>query len=282
VSVTVAQALAEGRKRLGRSATPALDARVLLEHVTRLDRASLIARDRELLTEEQVEALDAALARRTSGEPVAYITGRQEFFGREFKVGPEVLIPRPETEMLIDAALSAGASRILDLGTGSGCLLVTALAELRHARGVGIDRSRAALDVAEDNAARLGVADRADFVELSFADAIVGLGEEPFDLILANPPYISKGETLPDSVTHFEPHLALFSGEDGLEAHREVASVIAALLGENGSAFIEIGHDQAGTARAVYGERLQDRNVQTKKDGAGLARMVAVGPRARL
>jgi release factor glutamine methyltransferase len=278
---TVAEALAWARGVLTGSPTPALDARVLLEKASGLDRAALIASDREPLGSAVAAQFADLVARRGEGAPVAYLVGQQDFYGRPFRVGPGALIPRPETEMLIDAALSGEASAVLDMGTGSGCLLVTYLAECGDAEGIGIDLSEEALGYARDNAESHGVADRSTFRLMSFAEAPSAL-EGPFDLILANPPYISAGTALPVSVAQYEPASALYSGSDGLDAHREVAEAIAQLLDEEGRAFIEIGHDQGETAAAVYQTALEGRSVQTKKDAAGLARMVAVGPKARL
>ncbi|MCQ8185126.1 peptide chain release factor N(5)-glutamine methyltransferase [Parvularcula maris] len=275
---TYAHALARGARRLKVSPTAQLDARVLLSEASGLDRAQLIAADREAVPEAVLTRYAELLRRRREGEPVAYITGRQEFYGRPFAVNPSVLIPRPESEMLVEAALAAHPQRVLDLGTGSGCLLLSALSELPRAEGVGTDVSREALSTAERNRTALRLDGRARFELLSFADTPLSMGTELFDVILANPPYIAEGDEQAAGAARFEPHSALFSGEDGLEAHREVAQVIARLLHPSGSAFIEIGYDQGESAEAIYKEALPGRSVLTKKDHAGYPRMVAVTP----
>lgn len=279
---TFADALARGRRRLKESPTPELDARILLSLASGHDHASLIANDREEVPEDVLERFAALLTRRRAGEPVAYITGRQEFWSRDFSVGPGVLIPRPETEMLIEAAEKLHVETILDLGTGSGCLLITALLEHPRAKGIGIDVSGEALQIAERNRQLLRVAERSELMSMRFADAPMMLRGQLFDLILANPPYIPEGADLPVSVKGFEPASALTSGEDGLEAHREVATAIAHLLAPSGSAFIEIGHDQGESAEAIYKDALFGKDVRTHLDAAGHPRMVAVRPKGAL
>ncbi len=273
-----AEALEEAREALSDSPTAALDARILMEEASGLGRADIIAADRDYIGEQVAVAFISLLNRRRKGEPVAYITGRQEFYGRNFTVGPQVLIPRPETEMLIDAAAHLRPQRILDLGTGSGCLLLTALKEKPGAEGVGIDASRDALQFAERNASGLGLSSRATFMRLRFDEAGLALGGRLFDLILANPPYIDPAQELAPNVKDFEPEMALFADEGGLAAHREVAGLVARCLAPSGSAFIEIGHDQGETAAGIYAQALPGRTVGTKKDLAGLPRMVAIAP----
>lgn len=275
---TFAEALEEGRQALSDSPTSALDARLLLEEASGLSRADLIGADRDYIGETIAEAFLTLVNRRRKGEPVAYILGTQEFYGRDFAVGPGVLIPRPETEMLIDAAQGLHPQRILDLGTGSGCLLGTALKEAPNATGVGIDASAEALRYAERNLSALSVADRAELKLLRFEDAAFGLGQGLFDLILANPPYINPADELPVSVQDFEPNEALFAAEQGLAAHREIAQIMARFLTPTGSAFVEIGHDQGETAEEIFTRALPGRTVRTKKDLAGLPRMVAITP----
>ena len=279
-SVTIAAALAAARRQLADSPTAALDSRLLMEAATGLDHAGLIGAGREPLQEGAAHRFAGLLARRSSGEPMAYILGRQEFYGRDFRTAPGVLIPRPETEMLVDAALELEPKprSILDLGTGSGCLLLTALAELDGARGLGIDICDDALAIAAANRAALGLDERAKLRRLGFSDAASALAPTHFDLVLANPPYIREGTELPRSVAAFEPAAALFAGADGLDAHRQVARVIASRLAPGGSAFVEIGHDQGQSASEVYAEALAHRSVGTHRDAAGQARMVAVGP----
>ncbi|MEM9810351.1 MAG: peptide chain release factor N(5)-glutamine methyltransferase [Pseudomonadota bacterium] len=270
-----AEALAAARAALSGSPTAALDARVLLGCAAGLDRAQLIARERDAIGDLAADYA-ALVDRRAAGEPVAYITGEQEFFGLPFKVNPDVLIPRPESEMLVEAAIAAKPSAFLDLGTGSGCLLIAALNALPQAAGLGIDISDAALGIAQANAQHLGVEGRAQWLRTTFRQVATELTHGPFDVILANPPYIPEGTDLPQSVQGFEPHSALFSGRDGLQAHHEVAQVIAAKLKNSGAAFIEIGSDQGEAASELYSAALPHHHVSLHRDGAGLPRMLAV------
>jgi release factor glutamine methyltransferase len=195
----------------------------------------------------------ALLDRRLGHEPVAYILGRQEFFGLEFRVGPEVLIPRADSEVLVERALDRPAARrVLDCGTGSGALLLAVLANLPQATGVGIDRSAAALAVARDNARALGLADRAAMLEADWDrpgwTQVLG---PPFDLILANPPYVEAGAALAPSVAAHEPAGALFAGAEGLDAYRVLIPQLPGLLAPEGAALVEIGHAQAGAVSAI-------------------------------
>ncbi len=279
--MTVAEALAHARVLLSESPTADLDARVLLEAVTGKERAALIAQDHEPIG-DFAEPFNEALARRKRGEPIAYITERQEFFGLTFAVGPDVLIPRPESEMLVEAGIRANPKRILDLGTGSGCLLIASLHALPEAAGAGIDASPEAIALAFENSEALLEGDRAEWFLASFSEASELFDGEDFDLILANPPYISEGAKLQKSVEEFEPHMALFSGSDGLTAHREVAIAIGALLSGSGHAYVEIGSDQGADALNVYAQALAGRSVTLHQDHAGLDRMVAITPKPGL
>ncbi|NRA31476.1 MAG: peptide chain release factor N(5)-glutamine methyltransferase [Parvularculaceae bacterium] len=277
---SLAEALAWARQELSGTdtSTPDLDARLLLQEATGKDRAELIATEFDPIG-AATDQLAAFIARRRAGEPVAYILGRQDFWDYTFEVGPGVLIPRPETEMLVEAALASETppTRVLDLGTGSGCLLLTVLADLPIATGIGIDASDEALAIAGRNREALQLTDRADLQIARFADAAEQL-DQGFDLILANPPYIPDATELPKSVAGYEPDMALYSGADGLTAHRECAAIMAQFLTPGGSAFIEIGHDQGTSAEAIYAAAMPNRPVQTRLDAARLPRMVAVGP----
>ncbi len=220
-----------------------LDAELLMAHLLGVDRSALLLH--HLGSVIDVDSYAALVARRASGEPLAYITGSREFWSLDIAVTPDVLIPRPDSETLIEAAMAAhladSAPRILDLGTGSGCLLLAALTVWPRGRGLGVDRSAAALAVARGNAARLGLADRAEFRAGDWADGLDG----PFDIILANPPYIKCGEPLPRDVADFEPASALFAGADGLDDYRRIVPALSRLLADSGTAHLEIGHDQA-------------------------------------
>ncbi|MEO6248505.1 MAG: peptide chain release factor N(5)-glutamine methyltransferase [Sphingomicrobium sp.] len=231
------------------SDTPRLDAEVLLAAALGIGRDALLLRPPAgpppPLFAEMVE-------RRRAGEPVAYITGHRGFWNIELEVGPGVLIPRPDSETLIAAAVehfagSPGPTRILDLGTGPGTLLLAALDEWPLATGIGVDFSPNALDYARRNAERLGLAARAT---LRLGDWAQGI-DEAFDLILANPPYVARDAVLGPGVAEHEPAEALFGGDDGLDAYRTLAPQLGRLIAPGGLAAIEIGFDQADSAAAV-------------------------------
>jgi release factor glutamine methyltransferase len=264
----VREALAAAARGLAEtSETPRLDAELLMAHALGTEREQLLLSRLDGAAPETFEML---LRRRRAGEPVAYITGRRAFWSIELHVGPGALIPRPESETLIEAAVehfgSKGPRRILDLGTGPGTLLLAALAEWPAASGLGIDRSEPALTLARANAQRLGLAERA---ELRQGDWAAGIGE-PFDLILCNPPYVEKGARLAPDILAFEPHEALFAGPDGLEDYRRVAPEIPRLLASGGIACIEIGADQEKPVSALFSGR--GLGVGSQHDLAGHAR----------
>jgi release factor glutamine methyltransferase len=194
---------------------------------------------------------EALLARRRANEPVAYITGTKAFWSIELTVTPDVLIPRADSETLIAAAVAhfrqAGPKSVLDLGTGSGALLLAALSEWRDARGLGVDASDAALAVARGNAAQLRLADRVAF---QIGDWCAGLTEQ-FDLILCNPPYVETGAPLAPNVAAYEPHSALFAGEDGLDAYRCLMPQLPAIIAPRGLIALEIGHTQRAGVTAL-------------------------------
>lgn len=211
-------------------------------------------REVRILAREAPDAatFDAYIARRERREPVAYILGRKEFWSLDFEVTPAVLIPRPDSETLIETALKEckpHPARILDLGTGSGCLLITLLKEWPQATGIGIDISPDALAVAARNATHHGVEARTQFVRTDFAHP----PRERFDLVIANPPYIADSvvETLDPDVKNFEPRLALSAGRDGLDSIAVIARALHDLLKPHARALIEIGHDQGETAANV-------------------------------
>lgn len=226
------------------SDTPRLDAELLMAHALGVSRSELLLRH---IKDTPPPSFTELAARRTRHEPVAYITGRQEFYGRDFAVSPAVLIPRADSETVIEAALEAAPApaRVLDCGTGSGALLLTVLAERPGAQGVGIDRSDAALDVARANAAALGLGDRVellrrDWTQPGWAD---GLGR--FGLILANPPYVETDAALAPDVREWEPAGALFAGPEGLDDYRALIPRLPGLLEADGAAVLEIGAEQA-------------------------------------
>lgn len=236
--------------------TPELDARLLLCHAAGLTHESYVARAGEALAPEIAARLEASLLRRANREPVSRITGTREFYGRSFVVERSALDPRPDTETLIEVALDLVAAsgdgrplRLLDLGTGTGCILITLLAELPEAHGVGTDIAADALVLAEANARRLGVSDRATFTASDWCDAVAG----EFDLILSNPPYIASAEIagLAPDVRAYDPHLALDGGQDGLDAYRRIAAGAAGKLRPGGKILVEIGASQARDVAAL-------------------------------
>jgi release factor glutamine methyltransferase len=230
--------------------TPRLDAELLLAAVLGEPRLAMLARDAPVPVDAAAQCA-AFCARRHRHEPVAHILGTREFWSLELRVTPDVLIPRPDSETLIAAALHHFRSRppatILDLGTGSGALLLAALAEWPEATGLGIDSSAAALDVARDNAARLGLAARAEFRPGDWADGL----DRRFDLILCNPPYIPDGTPLMPDVARYEPAAALYGGPDGLAAYRRLLPEVARLLTDGGLAVFEFGVGQAEALLAM-------------------------------
>ncbi|MGI4730239.1 MAG: peptide chain release factor N(5)-glutamine methyltransferase [Janthinobacterium lividum] len=268
---TVRHAIAAAAARFGFSATPRLDAELLMAHALGTTReAMLLSR----LADPAPAAVAALVERRAAQEPVAYITGTRAFWTIELAVGPGVLIPRADSETLIEAAVAhfagtPGPRTVLDLGTGSGALLLAALAEWPAARGVGIDASEAALAIARDNARRLGLADRATVMSGNWA----GTGAT-FDLVLCNPPYVAADAVLPDEVARFEPASALFAGEDGLDDYRTIAAVLGPQIAPGGVACIEIGSDQGTSAAVLFGA--QGLTVGLRRDLAGHDRCLVV------
>lgn len=252
--VTVAEALRDAAAALaGISATPRLDAELLMADSLGTDRSALLLHH---MRDAVPPGFAPRLARRRTHEPVAYITGRQAFWSLELAVSPAVLIPRADSETLIEAALEALAQRpprrVLDLGTGSGALLLAALSEWPEARGTGVDASEAALAIARANAAALGLEACATMLALDWrAAGWVQACGGPFDLVLANPPYVEADAALEPQVMAHEPHSALFAGADGLDDYRLLLPALPALLAANGLAVLEIGASQRAAVSAL-------------------------------
>lgn len=227
----------------------ARDARRLLAHALGQRPDALAARLSDALPPEAAATFEEAIAARARRQPVSQIIGRREFWGRDFRVTPDVLDPRPETETLVELALARPFASVLDLGTGSGAILVTLLAERPAARGVGADLSDAALDVARDNAAAHGVAGRAGFVRSDWFGAVEGR----FDLIVSNPPYIAAAE-MPGLAPElaWEPRGALTDEGDGLSAYRAIAAGAATHLAPGGRLIVETGHAQGAAVAAIF------------------------------
>jgi release factor glutamine methyltransferase len=242
----IARALDDAMRKLSETSdTARLDAELLMAEALHIDRDKLILSppDRDV-----PKRFFSMVKRRTKGEPVAYITGRRAFWNIDLHVGPGVLVPRPDSEVLIASAIEhfddkEGPKRILDLGTGPGTLLLAALDIWPDATGLGIDVSRRALSYASANARRLGFDQRLKFKTGNWAEGL----KESFDLILCNPPYIAEGAEVGPGVREYEPDEALFAGETGLDAYRVLAPELPGLLNKGGLAAVEIGHDQAAS-----------------------------------
>jgi len=267
----IARALADGARQLEKNSdTPRLDAELLMSEALHIDRDKLILSPPDRNVPERFWDM---IGRRQAGEPIAYITGRRAFWNIELHVGPGVLIPRPDSEVLIASAIehfegTAGPKRVLDLGTGPGTLLLAALDIWPQATGLGIDLSRQALSYAAANARRLGFEQR---LKLQLGDWAAGV-RETFDLILCNPPYIRDDADLGPGVREFEPDEALFAGSEGLDAYHVLAPQLPALLSKGGLAAVEIGYDQAAEVPALLGR--DGLNAQVALDLAGRPRAV--------
>lgn len=252
--MTVALSIRAAAERLVETSdTARLDAELLMAHALGVSRSDMLLKHTH---DETPRDFSDLVDRRFAHEPLAYITGEQEFFGRSFLVTADVLIPRGDSEQVVEAAIAATpeARRILDCGTGSGALLITLMVESKAVEGIGIDASMGALTVAAANAARHGVADRArnlhaDWTKPGWTD---GLGV--FDLIIANPPYVESTAELDASVRDYEPHEALFSGPDGLDDYRVLIPQLSSLLSPNGTIVLEIGYQQRDAVAALAHE----------------------------
>ena len=270
--MTVAEALASGTARLAAAGIegPARDARRLLAGAMSVEADRIGVSGPEPVAPAAAARFEAMLARRAAREPVARILGWRLFWGRRFAIGPAVLDPRPETECLIAAALEQPARRLLDLGTGSGVIAATLLAEWPRATGVATDVSAAALAVAGANAARLGVRDRLELREADWGRGVAGR----FDLVVSNPPYLSAAELAesPPELGH-DPSIALRRGGDGLDAYRAIAAAALALLRPSGRLLVEIGAGQGAAVADLFRRAGLDR-VDVSPDLDGRERVV--------
>ena len=279
MTLNLLQAWQGAKKRLeaARLDGPVIDARLLVEAAAEATRADIVTDPYRPLTPEQEARLEAYLERREAREPVAHILGRKGFWKIMLRVNRDVLTPRPDTEAVVDAALKDFPERaawsVLDLGVGSGAILLAILAERPAARGLGIDISEEALAVARDNAAALGLAGRAALLR---GDWTAGMGEASFDLVVANPPYIASEmiEALEPEVAVFEPRLALDGGPDGLDAYRILAPEILRVLKPGGRFAVEIGYDQKQPVEALFRDA-GALDLRTLPDLAGRDRVVA-------
>jgi release factor glutamine methyltransferase len=286
----LAAAVARGRRILqdaGHAAEDAArDAALLARWVLGWDAAVWLTRSRETPPPGFLERFLPLIERRARHEPIAYIVGEREFYGRSFLVSRDVLIPRPETELVVEDALAALAAAdashraarsptIVDVGTGSGCLAVTLALERPDARVIATDISEPALAIARRNANRLGAGDRVTFVHGSFLARAGG----PFDLIVANPPYVSERDrgSLPVEVERFEPAEALFAGDDGLDAIRALLPLASAALAAGGWLVMEIGQGQLAAVRNLVDETTGFSFVRSRIDLQGIPRVVVLG-----
>ncbi|MGJ4949455.1 peptide chain release factor N(5)-glutamine methyltransferase [Bradyrhizobium sp. HKCCYLS20291] len=261
--------------------SPELDARLLVGHALQLDLTGLVMHGQRQLSRDDVQRLAALVQRRLTGEPVARIIGAKEFWGLELRLSADTLVPRPDTETVVELALDhlAGGGaltrslRIADLGTGSGAILLALLSELPQAYGVGTDISIAALATARDNTRFLGLGDRAGFVACSYASAL----QAPFDLIVSNPPYIPSADIagLAVDVRAHDPRRALDGGDDGLVAYRALIPQAADLLRPGGALVVEVGFGQSDDVATLMAEAgLATDSASIRADLAGIPRAV--------
>ncbi len=268
MTTTAAQAMVAATARLRAAGVddPARDARVLLAHAARIEAARVTLIAPEELSHEVAERYDQLISLRAIRVPVSHLIGERDFYGRRFKVSADVLDPRPETETLIEAALSEPFERVLDLGVGSGCILVTLLAEQQGALGLGVDLSEAACLQASANAVLHRVEARADIRQSDWFSAVKG----QFDLIVSNPPYIALNEMddLSEEVREHEPQMALTDGADGLSAYRLICAGLGRHLAQGGRVLVEIGPTQgAAVAEMMRAAGLVKVTVLPDLDG---------------
>ncbi|NLE44487.1 MAG: peptide chain release factor N(5)-glutamine methyltransferase [Chloroflexi bacterium] len=253
---------------------PRLEAEVLLAHVLQSSRTTLLAHPEQALSADQFWRYADIVRQRSTGYPLPYLTGTAEFYALSFEVTPEVLIPRPETEILVDLALARRPTCVVDVGTGSGCIAIALAAHLPEAQITGIELSPAALAVAQRNAERHGVADRIQWI---VGDVLVPR-PGPADLIVSNPPYVRTSEmaTLPVSVRSYEPAVALDGGADGLVTIRQLLNQAPAVLGPDGCLLMEIGVDQAEAAIDLARTAFPQAQIYIHPDLAGHDRVLEV------
>jgi release factor glutamine methyltransferase len=273
VPATAGEALQAARARLAAiSKNPRRDAELLLVHLLGWDQAALLTHPERVLSPAEAYQFESMLRRRLASEPVQYITGVQEFFGLPFEVSPAVLIPRPETEHLVEAVLERFSReanpRIVDVGTGSGAIAVALAHAIPRSRVTAVDLSSAALEVAQRNAERHGVLER---VMLLQSDLLAALGSEEFEVVVSNPPYIAQGEVLEPQVLNYEPRSALYAGPTGLEIYERLIPQARRVLKPQGWLMLEIGYGQS----SALSKLLSDWNeVRFLDDLQGIPRVV--------
>lgn len=273
--MSITEALQQATQKLSDiSDSPRLDAELLMAHALGLGRADMIMRKDDL---EIPELFDHYISRRSACEPIAYIIGTQDFWDLTLKVTPDVLIPRADSETIIEWAskifVHNPPRNILDLGTGSGALLLAALSVFPNAKGIGIDNSAGAISVARENAVMNAMADRCEFIQADWTMANWDNGlETPFDLIISNPPYIGNDEQLMDDVAKFEPTQALYADDDGLGDYKLLIPQLSRILTKTGRIFLEIGQTQAQSVTEIACHH--SYKVDVKQDLAGLDRVL--------
>ncbi|MNX48986.1 Release factor glutamine methyltransferase [compost metagenome] len=275
---------AQARLKAAGVDSPSIDARLLLEAATGAGRVDILTDPYRVVDADKIAALDAMVDRRVKREPVSRILGKKGFWKIMLNVTPDVLSPRPDTETLLDVVVRAfppqRAFDMIDLGTGSGAILLAALAERAGARGVGTDISTEAIAVARENAANLDLDGRCTFIRTDWA---AGFADDSFDLVVSNPPYIPTGDIpgLDPEVREHDPHLALDGGPDGLQPYRDLAPEIARILRPEGVFAVEIGWDQGAQVKALF-EAAGFTGVKVVKDLGDRDRVVTNGPDPRV
>lgn len=265
------------------SATPEIDARVLAKCAFGLDEVGLITQSNNAVEGASLKRFIEMVERRANAEPVAHIIGRREFWSLDIEVEPGILVPRPDSETLIDAVIRRRSAdtplRIADLGCGSGALLCALLKEFPHANGVGVDINRHAVAVTARNLSRLGFSDRAQAAQGRWFDAVEGA----FDVVISNPPYIplSRRDSLPREVREYESPLALFGGEDGFDAYRQIAADAREHLAPDGLMVLEFGEGQASVVNEIAANALPEAQIVVEKDLSGRPRALVIDLKSR-
>lgn len=282
--MTIIEAINRAASRLSAAgvANARLDAEVLLRHVTDRDRAWLLAHMQDSLSSEQSMVFEVTIDRRAKREPLQYLTGTQEFWGLEFVVTPDVLIPRPETELIVEAVLHSVQNKsipltIIDLCTGSGCIAISLSKELAFARIFATDKSEKALDVSQDNARRHGVSEHIRFLTGDLFGPLEELDiRGQIDIIISNPPYVPEGDfrSLQAEVRDFEPKIALVAGPEGTEVHRRIINGAPLYLKKHGALIMEMGIGQAEKLDKMVRSSGAYEEPRVLKDLAGIDRVI--------
>jgi len=278
---TIGEVLRETEAMFGEtgSPTPRLDAEVLLSHCLKTDRIRFFTHPEQVLDDKTLADYGDAIKRRQNGEPVSYIIGRKEFWSLFFHVNSHVLIPRPDTEIVVEETLAAMAAqpqdhwRILEIGTGSGAIAIALASEQKNAAITATDISEKALHVARENAQRNNVTDRIFFTQ---GDMFASLNDQQFDIIISNPPYISYHDfsLLPEGIRHYEPHLALIAGNDGTEFHQQLIKEGLSHLHQGGWLIMEMGTGQGKTIQKYFEAAKSYEGINIRCDYAGMERVI--------